>query len=361
MRTLPASLAVNRCASATLQQHWHARAQDESNGAVQNKFLNLDWLRTQMPERKSNSASTANGTVREIDGKQKIYFDGYWIRYYEPPPETLTKKKNLIGNLTRRTFHHTEPGINTPGENLDLARAAYEKAFSKAEKRVNAAMLAGALFNRATDIFTTIVDLESKGVQISFENELMKECSDCLEEAMQLGASVRHISGMEGVDELWGEPLKAFSMSIHDFYCSRYVKISMTMRDIDAIHAALRAALQPCAALRGIWPVFDGFSEIAKRNCETMKIDPDYFSIWPKFVTLSDQILQMLDAVSRPNGTLAEPHLAADCELVRGAHKLITYVSGLRVPMPEATERFLDRCQARRAAGQASQTADRHS
>ncbi len=310
-----------------------------------------------MPALQSNDTSIANGTVREIDGKQKIYFDGYWIRYYEPPPETLTKKKNLIGNLTRRTFHHTEPGINTPGENLDLARAAYEKAISKEEKRVNAAMLAGALFNRATDIFTTIVDLESKGVQISFENELMKECSDCLEEAMQLGAAVRHISGMEGVDELWGEPLKAFSMSIHDFYCSRYVKISMTMRDIDAIRTAVHAALQSCTALREIWPVFDGFSEIAKRNCETMKIDPDYFSIWPKFVTLSDRILQMLDTVIQAPGPLAEPHVTADCELVRDAHKLITYVSGLRVPMPEATERFLEGCQARRGDRTAAQTA----
>ena len=48
-----------------------------------------------------------NGTVREIDGIQKIYFDGYWIRYYKPPPETLTTKKT--SSETLRVEHFITP------------------------------------------------------------------------------------------------------------------------------------------------------------------------------------------------------------------------------------------------------------
>jgi hypothetical protein len=118
-----------------------------------------------------------NGTIEKIDGVNHIYFDQYWIRYYEPPEESLTEKKKLLDALTRRTFHHTEPGINTPGDKLDEVRAAYERQQDEQRKRVNAAMLAGALFNRATDIFTTIVDLEEKGIRVTREDDLMKQCS----------------------------------------------------------------------------------------------------------------------------------------------------------------------------------------
>ena len=45
--------------------------------------------------------------------------------------------------------------------------------------------------------------------------------------------------GEEGIDELWGEPFKAFTMPIEKFYESRYIKIAQTMRDIDAIAGAM--------------------------------------------------------------------------------------------------------------------------
>ena len=89
--------------------------------------------------------------------------------------------------LTRRTFHHTEPGINTPGSKVESARLSFISEQDPAKKRVNAAMLAGALFNRATDIFTSIVDLESKGIAVNQDNNLMLECSACFEEALELG------------------------------------------------------------------------------------------------------------------------------------------------------------------------------
>ena len=156
----------------------------------------------------------ANGSRKEINGKPHIFYDGYWIRYYPPPDETLSAKRDLLLVLTRRTFHHTEPGINTPGNRVETARQAYESERAPERKRVNAAMLAGALFNRATDLFTSIVDLEERGIRIDTDNELMTQCSECFQEALELGKQVRHSSGHEGIDELWGEPLKVFTQSI---------------------------------------------------------------------------------------------------------------------------------------------------
>ena len=77
-----------------------------------------------------------NGSKKEVGGKSRIYYDGYWIRYYAPPAETLSAKKELLDMLTRRTFHHTEAGINTPGVNLDLARIAGETQPDPSKKRV---------------------------------------------------------------------------------------------------------------------------------------------------------------------------------------------------------------------------------
>ncbi len=285
-----------------------------------------------------------NGAVSEIDNVRRIFFDGYWIRYYSPPQETWTAKKNLISGLTRRTFHHTEPGINTPGENLDRARTAYDEAESEEERRVNAAMLAGALFNRATDIITSVVELEDKGVHISLDNELVKQCGECLSEAMELGKSVRHFSGNEGIDELWGEPLKAFSMSTVDFYESRYVKIAQTMRDIDRINEVLTQTLKSFEEFSNAWPILVDYAEFAKLNCEIMKTDPDYFSIWPKFVTSSDQLQKLVETILDENRGHIEQEILDGCLLFEQGRNLIAYISSARVPMPKTMNRFFDDC-----------------
>jgi len=176
-----------------------------------------------------------NGTVKDIDGKSCVHYDGYWIRRYEVPKDEAAARRELIDLLTKRVFHHTEPGINTPGYNLPEARAAYERESDPARKRVNAAMLAGALLNRGSDIFTMIFELNRRGIEITPSNELMLECESCFLEAFDLGKQVKHYSGEEGLDELWGEPLKVFYMPVADFYESRYIKISQTMHVIDQI------------------------------------------------------------------------------------------------------------------------------
>ncbi|HNQ76767.1 MAG TPA: hypothetical protein PKM39_09050, partial [Pseudothauera hydrothermalis] len=165
----------------------------------------------------------ANGTVREIDGVKRIHYDGYWIKMYDPPVDSLQAKKALIGALTRRLFNHVEHGINIPGRRVGEARAAFQAETDPARRRVKGAMLAGALFNRATDIFTKLVELQEQGVEIDQDNALMRECGACLQEALSLGRLVLHRSGEEGIDELWGEPFRAFSIPVEAFYESRYI------------------------------------------------------------------------------------------------------------------------------------------
>jgi len=127
------------------------------------------------------------GEKREIDGQVRVFYYGYWIKTYPVPDDTLQAKKRLIEALTRRLFNHTEHGLNIPGTRLNEARAAYNGEADPELRRVKGAMLAGALFNRATDIFTKLVDLQAAGVDFQRTKALMRECGDCLQEALQTG------------------------------------------------------------------------------------------------------------------------------------------------------------------------------
>jgi hypothetical protein len=291
------------------------------------------------------SPQAANGARRRIGGKDCIHYDGYWIRYYPPPDDTLSARKALIEHLSRRLFHHTEPGINTPGEKLDLARRTYERESNPARKRVAGAMLAGALFNRATDIFTTIVELQHKGVEISPSNELMRQCGRYFQEALELGRTVKHYSGHEGIDELWGEPFKAFTMPIDDFYASRYVKVALTMRDIDRIADTLAETLDGEAGFDGIGERIQAFADGCKLVSETMRSDPSIFEVWPQFVAAGEALTEFRPTLPDRSSDLQSDRAETGVRLLRDGQDLLTYLGGARVPMPKSTREFLDRCQ----------------
>jgi len=293
-----------------------------------------------------------NGTKKTIDGVPSIFYDGYWIRYYEPPRDSLAARRRLIVSLTRRTFHHTEPGINTPGENLELARAAYEKESDPRRKRVNGAMLAGALFNRATDIFTEVVELSTKGVSISDDNELMRECAECFREALEIGRCVRHYSGEEGIDELWGEPFKAFTMPMERFYHSRYIKIAQAMRSIDLIINKMKAILVPCAEFEGVASLLEELCDAAKREAETMRSDEVIFQVWPRYVAAADAIDEFQPGVDDSVLSDSEFRRIYDgLQLLRQGKDVITFLSGARVPMPKTSAEFLAKCDEYQAKG----------
>ncbi len=286
-----------------------------------------------------------NGTIRKISDKHCVYYDGYWIRYYAPPEETLAEKKKLIESLTRRTFHHTEPGINTPGERLELARQAYREETDPATKRVKGAMLAGALFNRGTDIFNAVVTLASKGVLISEENELMKMCGECLKEALDYGRLVKHYSGEEGIDELWGEPFKAFSMPMAAFYESRYLKIAQAMRNIDHISDYMARIFEAQTPFKGIGPRLMELAETAKQEAETIRSDQAIFDIWPRFVAALEAVEAFGPRIPADIDESGRNHIEHGRRLLRAGSDIINYVAGARVPMPKTTKGYVDQLE----------------
>lgn len=278
-----------------------------------------------------------------------MFYDGYWIRYYAPPEDSLANRKRLIGDLARRVFHHTEAGINTPGDRVDEARAAFESHTDPALKRVAGAMLAGALFNRASDIFGSIVDLGEKGVEIGPDDAVMQQCGAYFREALELGIRyVRHRSGADGIDELWGEPFKAFNVPVGEFHRSRYLKIAQTMRDIDRVARALEGVLRGEALFAGVGALIQNYAEAAKLSSETMKSDADIFQVWPRFVASGEALLAYrvhLPVRCTETRRLQVEHGMA---LLRSGKELIQNLANARVPLPQGMAELLRQCNSYR-------------
>jgi len=286
-----------------------------------------------------------NGFFKKINGVISVHYEGYWIKYYESPADNLTVKKGLIQSLTRRLFNHMEHGINIPGKLLDDVRAAYEAESDPRKKRVKGAMLAGALFNRAADIFTHLVELEASGVEILPESDLMHTCGLCLREALDLGKLVKHRNGDEGIDELWGEPFKAFIMPIDEFYKSRYLKIAMTMKNIDQAAAYMASCIKRDPRFPGVEQLILEYARKARHKCETLRTDDDVFDVWSNFVVAGEGVtgFQPVDISS----TAAEPLLdLLDAKhMLKEGVRLIAFITRARTPMPVSTKKFLSTCE----------------
>src|SRR5882724_6210356 len=285
----------------------------------------------------------AQGEERVFDGQRRVYYDGYWIKAYDVPADTLLAKKRLIDALTRRLFNHVEHGLNVPGIRLAEARRAFLDESNQAKKRVKGGMLAGALFNRATDIFTKLVELQACGVEIQPDNALMRQCGEHLQESLALGQMVLHRSGEEGIDELWGEPFKAFCFPIEEFYRSRYVKIALTMCAVDAIGEALLGSIAALPAFGPLVSVVHEFVLAAKLKTETLRTDPEVFEVWSSFVVAGETLTGFQPAL----GSGSDAQLTAQfCELLRAGAELVSSMARARVPMPKSTRAFIERCEA---------------
>ena len=288
----------------------------------------------------------ADGTRRLFDGVERVYYCGYWIKSYPVPADTIGAKRRLIEALTRRLFNHTEHGLNIPGNRLNDARQSYDAESDPARKRVKAAMLAGALFNRATDIFKKLVDLQADGIEVGSDDALMKECGQCLRDAMELGRFVLHRSGEEGIDELWSEPLRAFSVPLAEFYESRYVKIGQSMRDIDRIAEAMVTTLSGIGAFENVEAPVRDFALAAKVKMESLRSEPAIFDIWAQLVTSAERLTHLAPVPKAvPGGAWPRHSFSDGQQLIRNGRDLIFYIAQARTPMPKSTREFIERCE----------------
>lgn len=289
------------------------------------------------------------GSRRFIDHAERVFYEGYWIKTYPVPSDSLQAKKTLIEALTRRLFNHTEHGLNIPGARLNEARAAYEGERDAANRRVKGGMLAGALFNRATDIFRRLVELQAEGVEVREDYPLVQECGRCLLEAMELGRLVLHRSGEEGLDELWGEPFRAFSIPVDAFYESRYIKIGQCMRDIDRIAAAMAATIGQIPVFSGVERPIVEFATLARLKTETLRTDPGIFDVWARFVTAGERLANFspgLPLQEEKRQRACSSHSISDgIELLRSGRDLTFHITRARTPMPKSTKEYIERVE----------------
>ncbi len=286
-----------------------------------------------------------NGTTREIDGKSCVYYDGYWIRSYHLHKDSYADKKQMIDQLTRRVFHHVEQGINTPSNRLDEIRAIYEAEQDPARKRVKGAMLAGSLLNRGRQILTAIVDLEDAGVKIESSNELLRECGRCFIEALSLGKHIKLADGGEGVDELWGEPFKVFSMPIEDFFQSRYIKISQTMSEIDKVSNAIGSIIEHVDAFSGLTNKILELAVMAKMTCETIRNDPVMFDVWPRYIAAKEEYEEGLQDLLINKMDKKDEQYMEVYRLIKEGGTILIKLATLRVPIPASVRIFSTQCK----------------
>jgi hypothetical protein len=289
------------------------------------------------------------GQERIIDGRLRVYCYGYWIKAYEVPPDTLFAKRRLIEALTRRLFNHVEHGMNVPGSFLEVARRAYESEQDPQRKRVKGAMLAGGLFNRATDIITKLVEVQALGGTMEHAGAVMRECGQHLAEALTLGRMVLHRSGEEGLDELWGEPFKAFSFPIEEFYRSRYIKIAQSMEAIEVLRDEMIAAVANLGAFEGVGPLITDFARAAQIKCETLRTDPEIFDVWTSFAVAAEKLVAFKPATIEAASMAGQQQASQGIELIARGKDLISYITRARVPMPKSTREFVERCERFRA------------
>ncbi len=290
-------------------------------------------------------AEPSRGTKSVIDGRERIYLDGYWIKTYEVPADTLLAKKQLIEALTRRLFNHVEHGLNVPGHRLDEARVAYDSEADPQRKRVKAGMLAGALFNRAADVFTKLVELQAMGVIVQADDALMRQCGEHLQEALTLGRQVLHRSGEEGIDELWGEPFKAFAYPIEDFYKSRYVKIAMTMTWIDKIADAMVVTFGDLRMFKGIEQLILDLATSARSKCETLRTESNIFEIWTSFAVSGEALCVYQPQLFADVGSSEQRWAMEGMKLIREGRQLIEDMTRARVPMPKSAREYIEQLQ----------------
>ena len=205
-------------------------------------------------------------------------------------------------------------------------------------------MLAGALLNRGADILTRIVELEQIGVAVKPDNELLKECGLCFMGALEYGKYIRVKHGREGLEELWGEPFKAFTTPVEQFLESRYIKIAQTMREIDQLTEKMNEVFAKSPMFCNQVRLIDELAISAKSTLETLRSDPAIIEIWPRFVSASEQVTDCNPTIG-DDATRREHALGKrGIDIFYRCGTLIEDLTNYRIPMPNTTQALIQRC-----------------
>jgi hypothetical protein len=159
---------------------------------------------------------------------------------------------------------------------------------------------------------------------------------------------VLHRSGEEGIDELWGEPFKAFAYPIEAFYNSRYIKIAQSMQAIDGLRDELVATFAGLPAFEGIAPLIVDFARAAREKCETLRTDAEIFDVWTSFVVAAETLAGFCPRLTPDAGVPAQQQALQGMQLVVAGKDLVSYMTRARVPMPKSAREFVEKCASYR-------------
>jgi hypothetical protein len=174
------------------------------------------------------------------------------------------------------------------------------------------------------------------------------EIAGSVKEALELGREVRHFSGEEGIDELWGEPFRAFTLPITAYYESRFIKVAQTMANIDKVCRLMCELYTARPEFQGIAPLIKNYASAARHECETMKADIHIFEIWPRLIATGEVLAEF-----QPD---LQAHSSRECRYVMeealktliAGRNLINWIARARVPMPRSTAAYIARCDSLR-------------
>ena len=170
------------------------------------------------------------------------------------------------------------------------------------------------------------------------------ECGRCFLEALELGKNIKLGDGGEGVDELWGEPFRVFSMPIDEFFKTRYIKIAQTMSEIDQIADALRKVIDQYTLFDDMEDMLLELAETAKLACETIRTDPVIFDVWPRYIAAKEAYEEhMVNLLVGKKSREYLQYLDA-YQLIKYGGALLIKLATLRVPIPNSVRDFSQRC-----------------
>ena len=134
-------------------------------------------------------------------------------------------------------------------------------------------------------------------------------------------------------------------MSIADFYESRYVKIAMTMKNIDQAAGFMIRCINKDVRFEGLEQLILDYALMARRKCEILVTDKDMLDVWAKFVVAGEEITGFTPRlVSDKNG--CPPVDVIDSQhLLKMGVRLIAFITRARTPMPKSTDNFLQECE----------------
>jgi hypothetical protein len=172
----------------------------------------------------------------------------------------------------------------------------------------------------------------------------MRQCGEYFKEALELGKQVKHYSGQEGIDEVWGEPFKAFSLPMPVLYETRYIKLAKAMADMDSISNKLILIYGRQSIFSDVCDRLRDFTEAAKVASETMKCDRALFGVWPAFVAAGEALMEFFPDLPDNASEKELWHAEQGLRLLKEGKDIITWLSDARVPMPTTTTAFHHKC-----------------